>query len=104
MGFTSDEIYEKMNLHYQNKNATLFIFVCYTPYFSKNKGFSVGFLYCFLSLPCSLCVQTILCSHVPGFHGQVFKQFKILSERSKKKKEQNKNKGNVPVVEPAYIF
>ena len=39
----------------------------------------------------------------PGFQRQVFKHAKILSERSKKMKEQEKNKSSVLVAESAYI-
>ena len=45
--------------------------------------------------------RTILCLYVPGFQRQVFKHVKILSERSKEKKEQKKNKGSVLVAESA---
>ena len=51
---------------------------------------------------CALDRRTILCLYVPGFHGQVFKHVKILSERSKKMKEQKKNKWSVLVAESAY--
>ena len=46
--------------------------------------------------------RTILCLYVPGFHRQVIKHVKILSERSKEMKEQKKNKGSVLVAESAY--
>ena len=51
---------------------------------------------------CALDRRTVLCLYVPGFHRQVFKHGKILSERSKKMKEQKKNKGSVLVAESAY--
>ena len=40
---------------------------------------------------CALDRSTILCLYVPGFQRQVFKQVKMLSERSKRRKEQKKN-------------
>ena len=46
--------------------------------------------------------RTILCLYVPGFQRQVFKQVKILSERSKEIKQQKKNKGSVLVAVFAY--
>ena len=51
---------------------------------------------------CALDRSTILCLYVPGFLRQVFKHGKILTERSKKRKEQKKNKGSVLVAESAY--
>ena len=51
---------------------------------------------------CALDRSTILCLYVPGFQSQVFNHVKILSERSKKIKEQKKNKGSVLVAEFAY--
>ena len=51
---------------------------------------------------CALDRRTILCLYVPGFQRQVFKQVKILSERSKGNKEQKRNKGSVLVEESAY--
>ena len=45
--------------------------------------------------------STILCLYVPGFQRQVFKHVTILSERSKRRKEQKKNKGSVLVAESA---
>ena len=44
---------------------------------------------------------TILCLFILGFLRQVFKRDKILSERSKRNKGQNKNKGSIFVAEPA---
>ena len=51
---------------------------------------------------CALDRRTILCLNVPGFQSQVFKHVKILSERSKKVKEQKNNKGSFLVAESAY--
>ena len=51
---------------------------------------------------CALDRSTILCLYVPGFQRQVFIHVKILSERSKRRKEQKKNKGSVLVAESAY--
>ena len=42
---------------------------------------------------CALDRRTNLCLYVPGFPLQVFKQVKILSERSEGTKEQKKKKG-----------
>ena len=42
-----------------------------------------------------------LCLYIPGFHRQVLKHVKILSERSKKRKNK-KNKGSVFVAESAH--
>ena len=42
-----------------------------------------------------------MCLYVPGFQRQVFIHAKILLERSKKMKEQKKNKGSVLVAESA---
>ena len=46
---------------------------------------------------------TILCLYVPGFQRQVFKHVQVLSQRSKKLKEEKKHKGSVPFPEFAYI-
>ena len=43
-----------------------------------------------------------LCLYVPGFNRQVFKYVEILSEQSKKRKEQKKNKGGVLVADSGY--
>ena len=51
---------------------------------------------------CALDRSTILCLYVPGFQRQVFKYVKILSELSKRRKEQKKNKGSVLVAESAH--
>ena len=51
---------------------------------------------------CALDRRTILCMHVPGFQRQVFKNVKILSERSNEMKEQKKNKGSVFFADSAY--
>ena len=51
---------------------------------------------------CALDRRTILCLHVPGFHRKVIKHVKSLSERSKRMKEQKKNKGSVRVAESPY--
>ena len=57
----------------------------------------------FITRPnCALNRRTILCLYVPGFQRQVSKHVIILSERSKKMKEQKKNKGSVLVAESAY--
>ena len=50
---------------------------------------------------CALDRSTIWCLYVPGFQRQVFKHVKILSERSKESKKQNKNKGSVIKVRNA---
>ena len=51
---------------------------------------------------CGLDRSTILFLYVPGFQRQFFKLVYFLSERSKKMKEQKKNKGSVFVAESAY--
>ena len=50
---------------------------------------------------CAVDRSTILGLYVPGFQRQVFKHVKILLERSKRRKEQKKNKGSVLVAESA---
>ena len=51
---------------------------------------------------CALDRRLILCLYVPGFQRQIFKHVKVLSERSKKKIEQKKNKGSILDAECAY--
>ena len=51
---------------------------------------------------CALDRRTILCLYVPEFQNQGFKHVEILLEKSKRMKEQKKNKGNVLVPESAY--
>ena len=46
--------------------------------------------------------RTVVFLYAPGLQRQVFKHVENLSERSKKMKEQKKNKGSVLVAEPAY--
>ena len=53
-------------------------------------------------LTCAQDRPTILCLYVPGFHRQVFKHVKILSEQSKRMKEKKKKKGSVLDAESAY--
>ena len=50
---------------------------------------------------CALDRRTFLGLYVRGFQNQGFKHVKILSERSKRMKEQKKNKENVLVAESA---
>ena len=53
---------------------------------------------------CALDGRIILFLYIPGFQRQVFKHIKILSERSKKIKEQKTNKGSVLVEESTITF
>ena len=51
---------------------------------------------------CALDRRTIFCRYfVSGFQGQAFKQGKVLSERSKKMKEEKKNERSVLVADSA---
>ena len=46
----------------------------------------------------------ILCLYIPELQKQVYNYVKSLSEQSKRKKEQTKNKTSVLVAESAYNF
>ena len=76
---------------------------CAFTYFSGLVGRTKNWCFKFITRPnCALDRSTILCLYVPGFQRQVFKDVKILSERSKESKEQKKNKGSVLLAESAY--
>ena len=51
---------------------------------------------------CALDGRTMLCLYVPGFHRQGLKRVQVSSQRSKKMREQKKNKASVLVSESAY--